>query len=791
MALSQITKIATGVDNTYAVVFALGYGQESDVKARVGDEVDGGGNPVYRNIDFSVPGLMTLDGALITAGTEVVFTRTESRTTLDVDWEDGANITDENLNAAQLQALRLIHEALDGRFEALTQDINMNGHSILNADRVEADTLAAEHLEVAGVNLDTVVEEVAAIAAEVAADAAEVETAVAEALAAVPNLNFTSVAALRAFAGVTSATVVYLTGWHADLKKGGGKFVLDATDTTSADDGGVIIVDAVGRRWKRVITDNLLTADMFGARVGVIADTALTNMWAAAEVFNCNAGLNPRDAFEITTTVTIPHGKTFMGRRGRLFSNSAIDLVTFAGAGKVWNLLLTGNGTAGNTLASVSYRGIVAQGILNGPGVAPTYKRDIEIRNCDIREIRGNAIDIHAVEEFLIIGNRIHDVGYSGIELTCSGSGRIRQNHISLIGPGISATAYGIAVTRTTGVGFVDDLVRSPRANRIDIDDNLIEDNHIWEGLDTHAGEWITFRNNTIRRCKLGIVATHDGMNAPSKCLIMGNHIVGRYLADNIASGNGITVVGHLTGPVKAFNIQVIGNYIEGHGNSNLSQATGAGIYSYSTVGLQIIGNTIKKCYHNGINLFTGAERFIIKNNTISDIGSNSATNPRAIWLSSTDAIGFIGGNVIIRRDGWGTGSLGTIGIEVTGSATNVITWEKNEVQASTVANRYILGAGIVHVGRPTKHFFSVAGTPTNTGVGFIDTVVNFVGVFSIIPTHITVMASSTTIGGKRVIIGAEGAPALTTTTIRLATCDGGVFASADAWTLNGYIEGF
>lgn len=132
MALSQITMIATGASNMFAVNFALGYGQESEVTARVGNEVDGGGNPVYRNIDFSIPGFMVVDGALIPNGTKVVFTRTENKTTLDVDWEDGASVTDENLNAMQLQALRLIHEVIDGRIGPVTGPIDMGGNRITN-----------------------------------------------------------------------------------------------------------------------------------------------------------------------------------------------------------------------------------------------------------------------------------------------------------------------------------------------------------------------------------------------------------------------------------------------------------------------------------------------------------------------------------------------------------------------------------------------------------------------------------------------------------------------------------
>jgi len=172
MALSQVTMIATGANNMFAVSFALGYGQESEVTARVGDEVDGDGNPVYRTIDFSVAGFMILDGALIVADTPVVFTRTENKTTLDVDWEDGANVTDENLNASQLQSLRLIHELFDGRFDKFALDIDAQGNDVTGIG-----TLSADRILLGGVDISQTAEDAAAAAASAAAAAASAEHA--------------------------------------------------------------------------------------------------------------------------------------------------------------------------------------------------------------------------------------------------------------------------------------------------------------------------------------------------------------------------------------------------------------------------------------------------------------------------------------------------------------------------------------------------------------------------------------------------------------------------------------
>lgn len=71
-------------------------------------------------------------------------------------------------------------------------------------------------------------------------------------------------ASLRAYAG--TANSIYVTGVVGTAKPAGvsGYFAYDATDTTSVDNGGTIIVDALGRRWKRRFTGGLIP-DWFGA----------------------------------------------------------------------------------------------------------------------------------------------------------------------------------------------------------------------------------------------------------------------------------------------------------------------------------------------------------------------------------------------------------------------------------------------------------------------------------------------------------------------------------------------
>ena len=77
----------------------------------------------------------------------------------------------------------------------------------------------------------------------------------------------TTVALLAAFAPtvvLASGTVAFTAGRTTEGDSGGGEFFYDAADTTTADNGGTIRVDAAGRRWYAVANNNILP-ELFGA----------------------------------------------------------------------------------------------------------------------------------------------------------------------------------------------------------------------------------------------------------------------------------------------------------------------------------------------------------------------------------------------------------------------------------------------------------------------------------------------------------------------------------------------
>jgi hypothetical protein len=75
---------------------------------------------------------------------------------------------------------------------------------------------------------------------------------------------FGTIALLRANA-LTALTLVYVEGYAAVGGPGGGAFQYVPTDTTSADNGGTIIVDAAGQRWYRETEGAATNVQWFGA----------------------------------------------------------------------------------------------------------------------------------------------------------------------------------------------------------------------------------------------------------------------------------------------------------------------------------------------------------------------------------------------------------------------------------------------------------------------------------------------------------------------------------------------
>lgn len=204
MANSRIVTSGDGIKKQFAVNFTLGLLDREHVTVRVGDEVDGSNEPVYRSITWINDGLIEVGGDTPANGESVVIERTVPKTALWHNYSKGVSIDDEHLDESNLQLMMAIHELLDGRLAALTTELDMGGFKIINLAEGEDDTDAATmsqlNATVASVEADLA-------AAEAAKDAAETAQAAAEASETASASSETNAAAseIAASSSATSA----------------------------------------------------------------------------------------------------------------------------------------------------------------------------------------------------------------------------------------------------------------------------------------------------------------------------------------------------------------------------------------------------------------------------------------------------------------------------------------------------------------------------------------------------------------------------------------------------------
>ena len=117
---------------------------------------------------------------------------------------------------------------------------------------------------------------------------------------------FPTIAALRTHSGA-APTAIWVEGYAAGSDGGEGLFYASSTDTTSADNGGTIIVDGSGIRWYRAFSKSALNVLWFGADPTGAADSQPAFAAALAVSGNVYA---PAGKYELNSALayTLPNG---------------------------------------------------------------------------------------------------------------------------------------------------------------------------------------------------------------------------------------------------------------------------------------------------------------------------------------------------------------------------------------------------------------------------------------------------------------------------------------------------
>ncbi len=233
---------------------------------------------------------------------------------------------------------------------------------------------------------------------------------------------------------------------------------------------------------------------------------------------------------------------------------------------------------------------------IDAEGTASNPIDHLTIRNCTIKGF-GIGIDLEHVTNFTIENCKITDANYIGILVRSGVGGTISNNTIERIGPQTQAgsnacngrggsgecDSYGITVGRISGAS--GGLVSNPRSANISVSGNLVTDVPTWHGLDTHAGQNITFDGNTVLRCMRAAFLTGDGDLNRSINVVFTNNVLQQALSYPAGgtSGNNLAAV-------TLYNVQ--GGSISSNSIS-LSYETPA-VYDYLglSTGMSIFGNS-------------------------------------------------------------------------------------------------------------------------------------------------------------------------------------------------------
>lgn len=168
----------------------------------------------------------------------------------------------------------------------------------------------------------------------------------------------TDIAALRALTSAAQPTSNFVMGYTTIGDGGGGLYAYVASDTTSSDNGGTIIVDAASRRWYLATNDGPLNIMQFGG----VADGTTDNTTAFVNAL----GALPAEG----GSIYFPRGNfAFTGQIAFTFLNYTASL-EIAGAGKGATILTFPN-TSGGILINYVIPGS-SQG--NGFGSANNVK---------------------------------------------------------------------------------------------------------------------------------------------------------------------------------------------------------------------------------------------------------------------------------------------------------------------------------------------------------------------------------------------------------------------------------
>ena len=225
-----------------------------------------------------------------------------------------------------------------------------------------------------------------------------------------------SISELRALTADTTNSTILVSGYEKISDGGGGVFVLNTADTSSADNGGTIIVDAAGRRWYRIYSGPI-SVKWFGATGNGSTDdtTAIASALLVGGFIYFPPGTY---IISKDLQISLPGSRitgaginltTIRALSTAVFTTALIDIVNSGVI--IEELTVDGNYSAGS-LSSDSYCGVSWHGVSN-----------TTIQNLVVTNVPFNGIDIRVTTSTEITNTvslnniLVTNVGWRGVNM--------------------------------------------------------------------------------------------------------------------------------------------------------------------------------------------------------------------------------------------------------------------------------------------------------------------------------------------------------------------------------------
>lgn len=483
--------------------------------------------------------------------------------------------------------------------------------------------------------------------------------------------------ALRAYTGRATQIRIITTGIA-------GFFYYDASDTTSADNGGTIIVASNGKRWKRLF-DGAVNVKWFGAK-GNGSDDDTSEVQAAL-----NSG---------ALRVIIPPGMTVGVTGLTMVANQTLEI-----QGKIKKL----SGTA--ALISVASGCSVIGGEIDGnsvncQGIVGSNTQNVTVRNVYVHNLGKVGIGSYAVgsASWVIQGNRIENTIEEGIVVEYTNDCLIENNRVDTALHGIrwwggdsqvsnTLGIYGLRVHGNIVYGAMGGIWGSLGGN-ITVTGNHVE-NCSDVGFDFEGCADFTCTGNTAYECANGCYAVFFGSQRGS---FSGN------TARNVTS-NGAGFYSDPTGTYSAGYIEITGNSFMVKTRCVYAGPNDSKSFSNSSITNNIFVST------GGFSAVEIAENtnLLISNNCITTVGSavgiafdgvsNSMVRDNAMFgFSDTNSNPANGGGITLKRRSASYPSssnvvrgnrLDSYVYSIVDSCAADVTQSKNDIEHNHVLNVY------------------------------------------------------------------------------------------------------